>query len=147
MFDSQKDQRASRKLIRPEWVEWARFQVPSSFRWLAFLVALLCLAGLWSVLTALGDNITPVEFTRKQHDLVVDGPYRWIRHPLYTLGGLFWSCLGVTTALWPVAIGFLSIVLLLALRVSREERELEERFGDSYRQYKLRTGRFFPRLR
>ena len=37
--------------------------------------------------------------------------------------------------------------VLLAVRSVREEANLEARFGDAYREYRRRTGRFLPRLR
>ena len=133
-------------LIEPGWVGWARFSPPLSLRWGALALSLVCLLALISVLRTLGENITPVEFTREEHQLVMSGPYRWIRHPLYTFGGVFWTSLGVLSGLWPVVLGFTAIIILLALRVPREEEELEKKFGERYRQYREKTGRFFPRL-
>ncbi len=84
---------------------------------------------------------------RANGELVADGPYRHVRHPQYlglilvTIGMLVqWPTI-LTLAMWPV----LAVVYYrLALR---EERELEARFGEVYRQYRARTPPFFPRLR
>jgi protein-S-isoprenylcysteine O-methyltransferase Ste14 len=42
--------------------------------------------------------------------------------------------------------GLLTILLLMVFRVPREEAALTEKFGDAYREYAMRTGKFLPRL-
>jgi protein-S-isoprenylcysteine O-methyltransferase Ste14 len=44
-------------------------------------------AALW-VFSALGRNVSETVLTKGDHELVTAGPYRWIRHPLYTTGGM-----------------------------------------------------------
>jgi protein-S-isoprenylcysteine O-methyltransferase Ste14 len=76
--------------------------------------------------------------------LVDTGLYRYLRHPQYAgflllaLGALFeWLTIPLLI-LWPV-------LAVLYYRLARkEEAELEDHFGDAWRQYAARTGMFFP---
>jgi protein-S-isoprenylcysteine O-methyltransferase Ste14 len=97
--------------------------------------------------SSLGRSITDSVIVRERAALVTHGPYRWIRHPLYTFGALFFLGVGLMAANALVFVfGGLGLTML-ALRTPREEAKLIEKFGDEYRRYMARTGRFFPALR
>ena len=68
-------------------------------------------------------------------------------NPLYTAGGLLFAGLGLVASSWFLLAAAALALLLVRLRLPREEAELEARFGDRYRDYARRTGRFVPRLR
>ena len=78
--------------------------------------------------------------------VVVQGPYRWVRNPMYlavlsAVAG--WALMYQTPEfLWYFGIVFLAFNLAVILY---EERWLEFRFGDSYREYKARVNRWIPR--
>jgi protein-S-isoprenylcysteine O-methyltransferase Ste14 len=79
--------------------------------------------------------------------LCTTGPYRYVRHPLYA-GLLYLVSLGLALFL-NNCVFLLWAVLLHPLwhQVIRyEERLMVDLFGDEYREYQKRTGRFFPRL-
>ena len=94
----------------------------------------------------LGRNLTDTVVTRRDAFFVNHGPYRWVRNPMYTGILLLGISLGLALTSWllPVATGVM--FTLLALRTHTEERHLIERFGDQYRSYMQRVGRFLPRL-
>jgi protein-S-isoprenylcysteine O-methyltransferase Ste14 len=96
-------------------------------------------------LRSLGRNLTDTVVTRQEHTLVTTGPYRWARQPFYTAAAF--ATVGVTliaaNAFFLVVGGL--IFLLLAVRTRKEEENLIARFGDEYRRYAERTGRFLPR--
>ncbi len=134
-------------LVSPASMAWASIPVPESVRWTA--VGLAIVAGaLWIwTFQRLGPNLTDTVVTRREHTLVVQGPYRWVRHPFYDAVGLFLISLSVMAANWFLLVGAIVVTALLVLRTPTEEAHLQSRFGDSYRAYKERTGRFVPRLR
>jgi protein-S-isoprenylcysteine O-methyltransferase Ste14 len=78
---------------------------------------------------------------------VTNGPYAVIRHPQYVALAIT----GVGTALvWPrflVLITLVTMLFLYSLLADWEEQRCAARFGDVYRQYQHRTGRFVPRWR
>lgn len=92
----------------------------------------------------IGTNISPRETTREGHQLVVTGPYRYIRHPLYSFGFAFYAALA--TALRPILALLIVAFGLPTRRTLKEEQNLIARFGDDYRRYMAQTGRFLPRL-
>lgn len=132
----------------PRLVAWAQFPVPPLGRWVAAAIALLVVPPLafWAQ-RHLGRNVTPTVITKQDHELVTTGPYRYIRHPLYTAGIAFFLSLALLTASWFMlaAIGLTSIALFA--RIPKEESRLLERFGPEYEAYRRRTGRFLPKLR
>lgn len=134
-------------LVRPSWVEWARVPFPPALRWLAGVVGLAGLPVLVWIFRTLGPNISPSHSTRRGHRLVTDGPYRFVRHPLYTTGTVLSVALALLTALWWPVAWLVPALLLLHWRTPREEERLVEAFGDAYRDYRQRTGRYLPRLR
>lgn len=134
-------------LIEPRWMAWASLPLPNWLRWTGFGIA-FCAGVLWSwTVHTLGPNLTDTVVTRQKHTLVTRGPYRWVRHPFYTASaiGLAGGCL--MAANWFLALmGALGLFAFLVARTTIEERKLVERFGDAYRDYMIRTGRFIPRF-
>jgi len=98
------------------------------------------------VFNNLGNNVSPSVATRSQHQLVTSGPYRWIRHPLYTMGMVSYVSFAMLSANWAIAVLSLAVFVILNIRLPQEEAGLIEKFGDEYREYMQRTGRFLPKL-
>jgi protein-S-isoprenylcysteine O-methyltransferase Ste14 len=133
-------------MINPRWMEWSALVLSVWLRW-AGVIAMLTGAALvvWTFRT-LGTNLTDTVVTRQTHTLVVHGPYRWIRHPLYSSAALFIAAISLAAANWFFfAIG-VALLTILIVRTRTEEQNLVARFGDSYERYMKRTGRFVPRV-
>ena len=95
---------------------------------------------------SLGRNLTDTVVTRKEAVFVESGRYRFVRNPMCS-GLLFVGLsLGVALANWLIAALLSLVFALLALRTAREETYLIARFGDQYREYMTRVGRFFPKI-
>ena len=133
-------------LINPGWVQWARFSPPEALRWLAAAGALALLPLFYWIFASIGNNISPTQATRRNHQLVIHGPYRWVRHPLYAGGVLLVAALTLLSGLWWLAVAMLPPLIILLWRTPIEEARLIETFGDAYRDYMRRTGRFWPSL-
>jgi len=82
---------------------------------------------------------------RRAEGLVTTGPYRRIRHPLYTTGFLFLAP-GAVLLLGSWLLLTVPIVMYMAARllVPLEERTLSATFGRAYAEYTAATGAFFP---
>ena len=133
-------------LINPNWMNWSKIGLPESIRWLGVGIGVLCTFGIYWLFSSIGSGITPTGVTRKEHKLVTRGIYRWIRHPLYTIGSSFIVSFGMMADNWFItAFGILAFILM-AVRTPKEEANLIEKFGDEYREYMKHTGRFLPRL-
>ena len=134
------------QLFRPQWIQWATLALPTSLRWLGAGIGVAAIPLIYWVMSSLGKNVTPTSATRKDASLVTSGPYRWVRHPLYSVGILFLMGMSLLTANWLFAVFFVLAFLMMRARMPMEERRLIEKFGDEYRSYMGRTGRIFPRL-
>ena len=78
--------------------------------------------------------------------LVTEGPYRIVRHPLYA--SIIWMFYGAAIAyLNPLAAVETSFIFIPAMiyRSNLEEHALQETFGEAYSIYRKNTGRFFPK--
>jgi protein-S-isoprenylcysteine O-methyltransferase Ste14 len=74
--------------------------------------------------------------------LVTDGPFRWRRNPIYLADILVLLGLAeLTKNVWLVIFATVFAVLVTWLAILPEERYLEAKFGDAYRDYKERTRR------
>ena len=133
-------------LLSPANLSFSAVPLPHWLRWVG--VGLGCMTGflLFWTLHTLDKNLTDTVVTRKGHTLVTTGPYRWVRHPFYVSAAL----IAITASLISANAFFLVIgtlvLLLLGFRTRVEERNLLNRFGEDYRNYMQRTGRFFPRF-
>ena len=134
-------------LINPQWMEWSSLPLPAWARWVG--VAIVACAGLLLLWTFrnLGKNLTDTVVTRRDHTLVTSGPYRYVRHPFYVTFVVGILGVSLLMANWFILLaGVLPFGFLLA-RTRIEERKLVERFGDEYRDYMRRVGRFVPRFK
>jgi protein-S-isoprenylcysteine O-methyltransferase Ste14 len=133
-------------VISPSSVQWATFPLPTWFRWLGIVTGILCSILMYWTLSSLGKNLTDTVVTRAEATLVTHGPYRWVRHPFYVTAALLMASVTVLAANWLIGAGCLLVLGLLAVRTPKEEQMLVERFGQQYRDYMAKTGRFFPRF-
>ena len=106
-----------------------------------------CLPLIYWVFSSLGKNVTPTVVTRREHTLVTHGPYRWVRHPLYTVAFTLFVGFALLAANWFLLVVLLFGAVVLAQRTTIEEAQLVERFGDDYRRYMQAPGRYLPRWR
>ena len=75
-------------MINPRWMAWSSMPLPFWSRWIGVALLLAGCALLVWTFRSLGKNLTDTVVTREKHTLVVHGPYRWIRHPLYSSAAL-----------------------------------------------------------
>jgi protein-S-isoprenylcysteine O-methyltransferase Ste14 len=78
--------------------------------------------------------------------LITSGPFAVIRHPFYLAYALAWLAAPLATHGPFVTVLAVAVVIVYIVAARREERQLEERFGDAYRTYRQGTGRVLPPL-
>ena len=133
-------------LLNPGWMAWSKIGLPEELRWLGVVIGVLCVAGIYWLFSSIGSGITPTSATREKHMLVTSGPYRWVRHPLYTIGSSLFIAFGMMADNWFVALLGILAFMAMAIRTPKEEENLIAKFGDEYREYMKHTGRFFPKV-
>lgn len=134
-------------LVYPPLLAWSKVDLPDWARWVGVGLGLICVALIYWLFSSIGQGISPTVATRSEHQLVTSGPYRWVRHPLYSVGSLFFVALALMADSWFIAMMAVLAFILLAMRTPNEEAHLIETFGDSYRKYMARTGAYFPKLK
>ncbi len=117
-------------LLDPRWVGWSRLSLPTWLRWTGAGLGAASLPLAYWVFSAIGKNITPTVATRKDHELVTAGPYRWVRHPLYSVGTSFFVSLSLVAANWFMGLASVLALAMLLVRLPKEGEKLIERLGD-----------------
>jgi protein-S-isoprenylcysteine O-methyltransferase Ste14 len=126
---------------------FADYRLPAFAPWLGTSVMFLALWLFWRSHADLGENWSVSLEVRKHHNLVVDGVYRWIRHPMYAAIFLWSLAQGLLLSNWLAGWSSLATFsVMYFIRTPREERMMCEHFGKEYQDYMDRTGRLFPRL-
>jgi protein-S-isoprenylcysteine O-methyltransferase Ste14 len=133
-------------MVNPSWMAWSSVPLPDWLRWTGVGVGVIAGGSLVWTLRSLGKNLTDTVVTRKEHTLVTSGSYRWVRHPFYDTVGLSVLANSLTAANWFLFLTGGFAFVLMIVRTRTEEKHLLTRFGDAYRAYMERTGRFLPRI-
>lgn len=134
-------------MLFPAWFAWGSLDLPEWARWLGVALGALSLPLIGWIQWALGSNFSTTLHVREEHTLVSHGPYRWVRHPMYTALFIHLAGLLLLSANWYIGgVPLAALALIVATRINNEERVMLEKFGDPYRRYTQHTGRFFPRV-
>ncbi len=128
-------------------MSWASLPFPFWLRWVGVGAALSGFVLLQQAHQALDRNWSDTPRLVKDQTLVTGGPYRWIRHPIYTAFLLIMSATLFLSANWFIGILWIGTTLLEVMsRVKYEEALMIEAFGEQYRSYIRTTGRLIPRF-
>ena len=134
-------------MVSPRLLVWADFALPSWARWIGAALSLAALPTIVWIQHSLGLNFSTTLHVREEHTLVTQGPYRWVRHPMYSL--FFAQAAGfllLTQNLFIGGVYLAALTLVVVSRVRKEENAMVEKFGKVYRRYMKTTGRFLPRI-
>lgn len=133
-------------LIWPPLVSWAAWPLPAALRWTGAAIGLAGAGMMYWTLSNLGKNLTDTVSTRADATLVTSGPYRFVRHPFYVTAACLFTGAFLLSANWIILASGACVLTMLVLRTAKEEQMLVAKFGDAYRDYMHRTGRFLPRV-
>ncbi len=109
------------------------------------LFALGVAIGLWAA-ARLGRGLTPSPLPNGQVELVTLGPYRWVRHPMYSAVMLIAAAIAIRAGSIAVVTQVIALVALFNVKARWEEGWLAATFS-SYDAYMAATPRFVPLLR
>jgi protein-S-isoprenylcysteine O-methyltransferase Ste14 len=118
-------------------------------RTIPLLIGTLCLMlGLWLFRRShadLGTNWSITLEMRENHQLVTDGVYHWVCHPMYLSLLIYSAGQALVLPNWFVGPSYgIAMVLLFSFRVGPEERMMLEVFGKDYEAYRAATKRLVP---
>ncbi|MCK5101387.1 MAG: isoprenylcysteine carboxylmethyltransferase family protein [Cyclobacteriaceae bacterium] len=129
------------------WLDIADYNAPD---WVGWIGAGLFAFAIWILYRShadLGKNWTPVLAIQKEHSLVTNGIYKYIRHPMYA-SHLLWAVAQILILHNWIA-GFSFIVVMVPhylMRAGTEEKMMIDQFGSAYEVYMKKTGRVLPKV-
>ncbi len=118
--------------------------------WLRYFGVVLLIAGISLLRLAhhhLGKSFHSLVVLKEDQVLVESGPYRFIRHPIYSAYFMNYIGGGLLASNWVLAVvPVVFFGLFIALRIDGEEKIMVEKFRDRYIHLMKHTGRFLPRI-
>jgi protein-S-isoprenylcysteine O-methyltransferase len=128
---------------RPPWPFAPAWRAPLFWTGLALMAA--GIAFRWWAIRVLAKFFTVDVAVHADHQLVQDGPYRWLRHPSYTGSLATFVGFGLALGNWvSLLAAVLPVVASFAYRIHVEEQALTSAFPDAYPAYAARTRRLLP---
>ena len=120
--------------------------LPHTFvsNWSAILLVAIGLGFAIVARVWLGTNWSASVVVKQDHELIQNGPYRLVRHPIYT--GVLLAILGTAVAIgeWRCLIALALIAFGFVTKLGSEERVMTEQFGDAYRRYQAEVPALIP---
>jgi protein-S-isoprenylcysteine O-methyltransferase Ste14 len=121
---------------------------PDWIRWIGSFV----LAGGITLLGVshhhLGKNFHSLVVSKENQALVETGSYRWIRYPIYMAYLMNYLGGGLLSSNWVLTVVPVTMfAVFVAIRMGKEEKVMEEKFGQKFIEYEERTGRLLPRIK
>lgn len=125
-------------------LEWVLFQRPPAVKAVAAALCLLGVAGaIWARRTLAGNWSGAVTF-KKGHELVKTGPYRYVRHPIYTSLLLMFLGTALEAGRLGACLGVLVFLGGCLIKISQEEKLMMRHFPDEYAQYRASVKALIP---
>jgi protein-S-isoprenylcysteine O-methyltransferase Ste14 len=117
----------------------------AALRWVAAAGAIACLLLTVQCWARMGRAWRMDVASDERTELIMDGLFARIRHPIYALSMLLMFCSAVIVATVPMLVVAVVHVVLMNLKARNEERHLLRAHSAQYERYLQRTGRFVPR--
>ena len=118
--------------------------LPASLRYGGIGLGMATVLLFYSVHKSLGKNWEMPGVIKDRQTLVTSCLYRWVRHPMYSTLYVWAVAYFLLSANWLVGAAWLGLAVISTTMAAEEEAALIEEFGESYRSYMQRTGRFLP---
>jgi len=134
-------------VINPNWLGFASLSLPVWLRWTGVGTAVVGFALLQWAQVTLANSWSDTPRMMKEQTLITSGPYRTIRHPIYTAFVLILGSTLFISSNWLIGLCWGGMTILeVASRIGFEESLMLEFFGEQYREYMKKTGRLLPKF-
>ena len=129
------------------WLGWLSTEIVARTFTLYWVGVAILVVGLGFSIAArryLGTNWSGTVTLKHGHELIRSGPYRFVRHPIYTgiLLGFVGSAIAIDEIRGVLAVGLVIVAFLVKIRL--EERWMIEIFGDAYHRYRAEVRALLP---
>ena len=138
-------------LLMTDWLRigplgWRFMPRHSGWVWLgAALTGVGVMVAIWARWN-LGRNWSDKVVLKVDHELIRSGPYRYLRHPIYTGVLLAVAGTALTVGEWRAVAALVLLGTNYYVKATREEKILAAKFGEAFAEHKRRTGFFLPGL-
>jgi protein-S-isoprenylcysteine O-methyltransferase Ste14 len=134
-------------MLNLSWFAWTQILCyPECLRWVGVLVALANIPLLAWIHRTLGRQYSACLRIKESHSLITVGPYARVRHPMYTVLNGFSLGISLVTANFLIICFAILTIIPFPFVARKEEQMMLQTFGDEYRGYMERSGRFFPKI-
>lgn len=133
-------------IVAPKRLRWAALPLPAWAHWLGIGLGSGTVLLFGWVHRTLGANWSMPAEIKERQTLVTGGPYRWVRHPMYTTIFAWAAAFLLMSANWLVGATWFGLAFASAALIEVEEAALIDTFGEVYRTYMRHTGRLLPPL-
>ena len=134
-------------VLVPEWIGFTHIPLPVMVRWGGVVVALISVFLVFWTHISLGRQYSARQEIQQDHLLITEGVYSRVRHPMYTVFGLFSFSVAIISSNLLLLVFSILVFIPFPWLARHEEKMLIDKFGDEYRKYMEQTGRFLPRIR
>jgi len=114
--------------------------------WAAVAIAALGFAITFWARFTLGSNWSAAVTIKVAHELIRTGPYRWVRHPIYTGAIVAMAGTALAREQWKGVAAVMLLWLSFSIKRLKEEQFMRQIFGAQYIEYSRTTGAIFPML-
>lgn len=130
-----------------DFLNWGSYAPVIWLSWIGVSIGVLSLLLFLWVHISLGKYFSyKIQITENQ-PLIQEGPYKYVRHPMYIAFFLLHISVFLVTSNWFIGITWIGgLFFFLYTRIQKEENILHEHFGKAYEDYSAKTGRFLPKL-
>lgn len=137
---------AAMYLLNLQIIAWSYFPLPIELRYLGVSFGIVSIAYVFWAHRTLRENYSAMLETAQDQELVRDGPYARVRHPIYSAHILLDIALVLISENWILLLIFIISMPFTYKRMFNEEKMMVEQFGEEYEKYMKDTGRIFPKL-
>jgi len=133
-------------LVPGHWFRTRFLPGTDTVAWTGVALAALGIAFAFWARFHLGSNWSGVVTLKENHELIRSGPYRTVRHPIYS--GILLALIGTAVAIGEMRalVAVAVIWLSFYIKARREESLLSREFGPRFAEHQQHTGMFFPHL-
>lgn len=127
--------------VQPGLINLFQLPITPGLRWFGVLLSFCGLGFMWWVHLSLGNNYGVELKVKAGHQLVHNGPYALVRHPMYLATLIVGSACALIAANLLLTAGAVIAAILYGARIDYEESRLLEAFGDHYAAYQCAVKR------
>lgn len=135
-------------IFLPQWFDWSKLpNYPITLKWIGTGFGFFAIIFFIFVHIHLGKNFSYTLIIYEDHKLIKTGPYKLVRHPMYTAFLFLHSAVFLITGNWFIGLYWiLGLIFVISLRIRHEEMMLVQEFGEEYISYQKETGALFPNI-